>query len=106
MTTEQFKALMEGPEYGYHLVTKIGDEWCGLHQQIFTVSLLVGLDETGYKYRYCYETWGEAIMAISVWDGKDDAPGNWIVRKGKAGGDFPNPNSSVHKAYEFVSKNL
>lgn len=93
MTDSEFIELMQSPDYGYLLVRRLPNgKYVGLCPQIFTIGLFVGLDESGYNYRYCFETWAEAILSITTWDGTDDAPGNWIIRKGKAGGDFRNPN--------------
>lgn len=92
MDNDKFIELLESPEHGYILVRRLPNgKYIGLHVLIFTIGLYVGLDEVGYNYRYCYENWGEAILAVTCWDGTGDAPGNWIVRKGKAGGDYPNP---------------
>jgi hypothetical protein len=93
MTDDDFIQAMESPDIGYKLVRRLPNgKFVGLSPQMFTIGLLVGLDETGYEYRYCYDNWGEAIMAIETWDGTDDPPGNWIVRKGLGGGDYVNPN--------------
>lgn len=76
----------------YKFVRKLPTgEWIGLAQMFFTVGLFVGLDESGYRYRYCYESWAEAFPAFLTWDGKPDAPGLWLVRKG-LGHDIWNPN--------------
>lgn len=93
MGKQEFIELLESIDHNYRLVKQLPDgTWVGLQQRIFTVGLFVGINESGYEYHYCYATWGEAIMAITVWDGTQDAPGLWIVRKGKAGGDFYNTN--------------
>lgn len=93
MTDDQFLRLMEHPDNGYHFVRKLPNgKWVGLHKLTFTIGLFVGLDESGYEYRYCYNNWGEAILAVTQWDGKNDAPGYWVVRKGLPGGDYANPN--------------
>lgn len=93
MTDDDFIKLMESPDNGYKFVRRLPNgKWAGLQQQIFTIGLFVGLDETGYSYRYCFYNWAEAIMAITTWDGTDNPSGNWIVRKGLAGGDYANPN--------------
>lgn len=56
---------------------------------LHTVAIVVGLDEGGYRYRYCYEYQQEAIWALMFWDGHGHPPGNWIKRKGE-GGDLLN----------------
>ena len=69
--------------------------WIGLQRQMYTISLVVGLDETAYQSRYCYElerTRG-ALCDLLVWDGQGDPAGLWIKHKGRgaAGGDELNP---------------
>lgn len=56
-------------------------ELAGVLPQIFTTALAVGLDQFGYKRRYCYENKGEAASALLGWDGVGDPPGNWIKEK-------------------------
>lgn len=64
---------------------------CGLHRFVFTVGLVVGLHENGYKGRYCYENSFDAIQDISSWDGIGHPQGDWIKYKGE-GLDLSNPN--------------
>ena len=63
---------------------------CGLGPLAYTVGLFCGLDAVGYKYRYCYANWLDALDALEAWDGTGDPSGPWIVRKGE-GGDYRNP---------------
>jgi hypothetical protein len=58
---------------------------CAVMPFLFTGGLITGLWEMGYKGRYCYETLGEALAALSVWDGSCDPPGSWIKYKGEDG---------------------
>lgn len=44
-----------------------------------------------YQYRYCYENYSDCIHDFENWDGEGHPRGNWIKRKGAAGGDMPNP---------------
>jgi len=57
---------------------------CAVQRFLFTAGICVGLDKTGYEYRYCYETVEEAVIALATWDGPNSGhpPGNWIKRKG------------------------
>jgi hypothetical protein len=66
-------------------------EWAGLRRYFYTVGLCVGLDETGYRHRYCYKDAGEAFIALMRWDGQGDPCGPWIKNKGRPGGDRHNP---------------
>jgi hypothetical protein len=90
MTPELEKALTED---GYTHLREINGLICGLYRYIFTIGLVVGLDEYGYKYRYCYENRIDAIVDIAEWDGKGHPSGDWIKRKGE-GGDISNPEKA------------
>lgn len=70
-------------EMGYGKVIKINDEIVGLYQFLFTVAIVVGLDMTGYRVRYCYNSANEAFGAMVVWvlEGGEE-PSGYIVRKG------------------------
>jgi hypothetical protein len=52
-----------------------------LHPQLFTVAVVVGLHDTGYRTRYCYEHFNDAQAALQAWNGKGDPPGPWIKQK-------------------------
>lgn len=68
-----------------------GVGWCGLYRFIFTTGLCIGLDDVGYKGRYCYPTHLDASEALKEWDGTNDPSGNWIKYKGE-GGERSNQN--------------
>jgi hypothetical protein len=78
-------------ESGY-LIPKLlpTGEWACLSPFLFTWGLMVGVDESGYRTRFCYENLLEAAKAICTWDGVGDPPGNWIKEKG--GVERSNPN--------------
>ena len=83
-------------ELGYTEPKLINGEWCGLLRFIYTVGLVVGINEYGYKYRYCYHSMKEANEALVNYDDITIAPaGNWIKRKGE-GGDLTNPNYEIN----------
>lgn len=69
---------------------------CALGPLAFTTGLFCGLQEWGYKYRYCYADVIDALAAIETWDGTGHPEGPWIVRKGK-GGDLRN---KAHPDYD------
>jgi hypothetical protein len=78
MTEDQLKEL------GYAMVRQLSTgEWAGLRRMLFTVGLFVGLDETGYRTRFCYEDAGSAFIALVTWDGRGDPCGPWIKEKGR-----------------------
>jgi hypothetical protein len=55
---------------------------CGLNLFLFTVGVIVGIDELGYAGQYCYENLAEATIALDEWTGEGDPPGPWIKYKG------------------------
>jgi hypothetical protein len=86
---ENFAMLMESEGYTDVRLLESG-EWAGLRKFIYTTGLVVGLDRTGYRTRFCYQHTDEARAALEVWTGSGDPPGPWLVRKGE-GGDYRNP---------------
>lgn len=78
-------------ENGYLAARVIDGRIFVLQRLAFTTGILVNVNEWGYSHRYCYPNHADALEAFATWDGKGDAPGNWIKRKGE-GGDFANPN--------------
>lgn len=75
--------IEEAHEKGYVPARVLPSGECaGIHPQLFTTGLFVGLDKYGYRTRYCYETPGEAVFSLGTWDGFRDPPGNWIKEKG------------------------
>jgi hypothetical protein len=68
---------------GYHNLTEIPNKGlCGLMRFAFTTGLCIGLDESGYSGRYCYEYFSDAFSAIKEWNGEGDPSGEWIKYKG------------------------
>jgi len=88
MTHDEVLAL------GFIAAKQINGAWCGVQKYMFTYSLTVGIVETAYFCRYCYESRGEALSALISWDGRGDPPGNWIKKKGH--GEYQNPNYRAH----------
>lgn len=77
---------------GYSFMREIeGRGLCGLCRMAFTVGLFYGLTDDTYEGRYCYETFHEAFIDISRWDGIGDPDGDWIKHKGQIG-EYSNPN--------------
>lgn len=62
----------------------------GLMQFMFTLGLVVGLDEHGHEYRYCYEHMLDAAKDLATCDSEGDPAGAWIKHKGR-GIDRLNP---------------
>jgi hypothetical protein len=67
---------------GYRAIKMLNTgELAALHDEIYTTGLCIGLDEFGYRTRYCYETHHEAEEALAIWDGNGDPPGLWLKQK-------------------------
>lgn len=76
MTKIELEAL------GYFPVKQLPNgKWAGVMDMVFTVGLFVGLDETGYRTRFCFPSWPEAAQALEEWDGTNFPPGFWIKQK-------------------------
>lgn len=82
-------------EMGYNCVSllPVTKEWAGVMPMLYTTGLFVGLNEWGYRLRYCYEKYGDARAALFEWDGSGDPPGPWIKAKGDKGGDRNGPGA-------------
>lgn len=81
--------------YGYFQLKVVeGRGICGLQVFMFTVGLCYGLDETAFKGRWCYpkDLSIDAVLALAVWDGKEDPAGRWLKYKGRDG-EYWNPKS-------------
>ena len=82
----------------YQSLCVVNGEVCGIRDFVVTRAVVVGIDETGYERRYCYEQAAEAQAALDDWKcaaGLDHPPGNWIKLKGRFNGepvDMFNPN--------------
>lgn len=63
-------------------------EIAGLSRFLFTTGLCIGLDETGYRTRFCFEGYNDALQSLNAWDGEGFPPGWWIKQKPE---DIPNP---------------
>lgn len=82
MKNKELRKFLE--EEGYmHLKQIKGRGICGIKRFIFTTAIVYGLDEYGYKGRYCYPHHEIAALTIaySTWDGGDDPIGPWIKHK-------------------------
>lgn len=86
-------------EYSHVRVLPTG-EIAGIRNMFVTTGLFVGLDETGYRTRFCYDginQEADAIVALAVWDGSGFPPGYWIKQKGDV--DITNPQR-VHEEHQ------
>lgn len=65
-------------------------EWAGVLDYLFTAGLVIGLDQTGWRTRYCYEHRADAEKALEAYSGDGDPIGPWIKQKPE---DRHNPNN-------------
>jgi hypothetical protein len=69
-------------DMGYGMPIKLDGEIVALGPFLYTTGIMVGMDETGYKHRFCYHTQGMAEIALLQWIGNDaEEPGGYIVKK-------------------------
>ena len=69
-------------ELGYTGVCRINGELVGMTPLLYTVGIVVGLDESGYKHRFCYEHAFDALAALTAWiEEGGEAPKGYIKRK-------------------------
>lgn len=67
---------------GYHPVRLLPTgEWAGIRDMLYTFGLHVGLDEIGYRTRFCFPDRAAAEAALAAWDGEGFPPGFWIKQK-------------------------
>lgn len=77
---------------GYPAVALLDSgEWACVSPFYFTAGLLVGLDQYGYRTRFCYARIDHALLALMTWDGRGDPPGHWLKEKSRRG-DRLNPH--------------
>lgn len=55
-------------------------DYAGTMRMAYTSGLFVGLDMTGYKRRYCYESANDALSALLAWDGRGTLLGRGLKR--------------------------
>lgn len=93
-TLEEYQPLIDKLEgnkyYEYTVIPNKG--LCALTPFMFTIGLVVNLDETSYEERYCYplEYIADALIVIKTWNGEGYPPGRWVKRKGKIEENNPN----------------
>lgn len=78
------------PEYHFARTLPTG-EIAAIQKMIFTTAIVIGLDDTGYRTRFCYDGPDQevnAILALAEWDGEGWPPGYWLKQKPE---DITNP---------------
>lgn len=81
LTDEQFDIIETLEGQGYSNFENKDGRLCALYNFIFTVAIVVGIDENGYECRYCYGDLNQALSAYNDWNGIGD-PEGYIVKKG------------------------
>jgi len=81
--TDYEKFLIEA-DYQFVRQTDSG-HWLALQRMMYTTGLFVidDGDTIGWRCRFCYEHFHEALAALLQWDGfGDDPPGPWVKTEG------------------------
>ncbi len=69
-------------EMGYGSAIRLDGEIVALGPFLYTTGIVCGMDETGYKHRFCYHSPDLALIALLAWIGSDDAePASFITKK-------------------------
>ena len=55
---------------GYQNLRLVNGDWCGTQRFIYTCGVCIGLDETGYKHRFCFDTMQNADLFLKDWNGE------------------------------------
>ena len=69
-------------DMGYGLPVKLDGKLVALGPFLYTTGIMVGMDDQGYEYRFCYHTQDQAMIAMLQWIGNDEEePAGYIVKK-------------------------
>ena len=55
---------------GYQGMREIDGMVCATMRFLFTVGVCYGIDETGYRGRFCFDSYQNAELFLKDWDGK------------------------------------
>lgn len=55
--------------HGYTNIRYVGDMWCGVNRFMYTCGVCYGLDECGYRGRFCFDTMQNATLFLQDWNG-------------------------------------
>lgn len=67
MSPELEKLLIEN---NYENVREIDGMVCAISRFMFTVGVCYGIDLTGYRGRFCFDSYQNAELFLKEWDGK------------------------------------
>jgi hypothetical protein len=66
-------------DVGYSHLTVVNGETAALYEFAFSTALISGLTAEGYRDRWCYLSYEEAVEALHAWDGEGHPAGSWIT---------------------------
>lgn len=67
----------------YPLVKRLDDgSFAAVCPLLYTVSILLGCNRTGYGRRFCFEGWEKALEQFGKLKTEDDEPAGFIARRG------------------------
>jgi len=70
-------------DYGYDNVRQLDDgTWIGTQELFTTTALFIGLDETGWNKRYCYDDIDKLFDSYLTMNSIADVPRGWIAMRG------------------------
>jgi len=55
--------------HGYQNLRLVNGRWCGTMRFMYTVGVVLGLDDSGYTNRFCFDTEQNAALFLKDWDG-------------------------------------
>lgn len=85
LSREQQKLNEKLVNEGYREIRWIdGLGFCGLYGFMYTVGLVIGMGEHGYKFRYCYsyDNALQAVVDLMTMSADEHPAGDWIKCKG------------------------
>lgn len=89
---------------GYESVRLLASgEYAGLMSFLYTTGLCVGLEQAGYRTRFCFPDQASAIQALNHWDGHGDPPGPWLKQKGEIERDNPRREANHFRGVPIIA---
>ncbi len=78
LTREYFESI------GYEVVSQLDDNsWVGIGELLFSTALYMGMDQSGWAKRYCFELRSDAIQELIKLTKQTDTPNGWIAKRPK-----------------------
>lgn len=68
LMNSEFENLLA--DEGYTNVREIDGMVCATHRYIYTVGVCYGIDMTGYRGRFCFDSQQNAELFLKDWDGQ------------------------------------